>query len=66
MSPFHIDTNLLNAKQKLSEVNQLEKWIEDEVILIVMSATARGEALAGNNQLRVKKANAHILQLPTP
>ncbi|QWC99961.1 hypothetical protein G6728_07205 [Polynucleobacter paneuropaeus] len=58
--PFQIDTNLLNAKQKLPEVNQLEKWANDEVILINMSSTARNESLAGNNQLRVQKANTHI------
>ena len=66
MPIFHLDTNLLNAKQKLPEVNQLEKWIEDEVILIVMSATARGESLAGSNLLRVKKANTHIYTVSDP
>ena len=43
---LHIDTNLINARQKLADVNQLEKWCDDEVILINMSATAHGEAQA--------------------
>jgi hypothetical protein len=64
--PFQIDTNLLNAKQKLPEVNQLEKWANDEVILINMSSTARDESLAGDNQLRVKKANTHIFTVSEP
>lgn len=63
---FHIDTNLLNAKQKLPEVNQLEKWANDEAILINMSSTARDESLAGNNLLRVKKANTHIFTVSEP
>jgi hypothetical protein len=66
MPPFQIDTNLLNAKQKLPEVNQLEKWANDEVILINMSSTARNESLAGNNQLRVNKANTHIYTASEP
>ena len=45
---LHIDTNLINARQKLPAVNQIEKWFENEVILINISGTARGEALAGN------------------
>ena len=63
---FHIDTNLLNAKQKFPEVNQLEKWVNDEVILINMSLTARDESLAGNNRHRVKKANTHIFTVSEP
>jgi hypothetical protein len=57
---FHIDTNLINARQKLSAVNQLEKWFEDEVILINMSNTAHSEAKAGGNIQRTHKANHQI------
>jgi hypothetical protein len=57
---LHIDTNLINARQKLSAVNQLEKWYEDGVILINMSATAFGEAQADGNAMRTKKANQNI------
>ena len=27
---LHIDANLINARQKLSAVNQLEKWADEE------------------------------------
>jgi len=57
---LHIDANLINARQRLDAVNQLEKWFEDEVILINMSGTARGEALAGGNAERTRKANQQI------
>ena len=57
---FHIDANLINARQKLSAVNQLEKWFADGVILISMSATAYGEARTGGNEIRTRKANQHI------
>ena len=56
---FHIDTNLINARQKLPEVNRLEKWCADEVILINMSGTAHAEAQADGNDLRVRKAAQH-------
>ena len=42
----NLNTNLINARQKLPAVNQLEKWFKDEVILINVSATAHGEAQA--------------------
>jgi hypothetical protein len=63
---FHIDTNLINARQKLVEVNQLEKWFEDEVILINISSTAYGEAKAGSNALRLRKANQNIFTMGMP
>jgi hypothetical protein len=57
---LHIDANLINARQKLAAVNQLEKWTTDEVILINISSTARIEAMAGGNVDRVRKANQQI------
>jgi len=60
MPVLHIDTNLINARQKLPAVNQLEKWSKDEVILINMSSTAHGEAQADGNAMRTRKANRHI------
>ncbi len=57
---IHIDTNLINARQKLAAVNQLELWHEGEVILINMSGTAHVEARAGNNAQRSRKANQQI------
>lgn len=63
---LHIDTNLINARQKLAAVNQLEKWYEDEVILINMSATAYGEAQADGNAMRARKANQNIFTATPP
>jgi hypothetical protein len=63
---LHIDTNLINARQKLPAVNQLEKWFEDEVILINMSATAYGEARADGNAIRTRKANQNIFTATPP
>jgi len=60
---FHIDTNLINARQKLATVNQLEQWFADGVILINMSGTAHAEARAGNNLQRTAKANRQIFTL---
>lgn len=57
---FHFDTNLLNANQKIDEINQLEAWNEQEVILIVWSATSQNEALSSNHSRLAKKANTHI------
>lgn len=58
--PLHIDTNLINARQKLHSVNQLEQWLEDGVILINMSSTAHAEAKEGNSLQRTQKANMQI------
>lgn len=57
---LHIDTNLINARQKLAAVNQLERWKADEVILINMSGTAQAEAQADGHPLRTRKANQQI------
>src|SRR3989304_4025722 len=63
---LHIDTNLINARQKLPAVNQLEKWFEDEVILINISATAHREAQADGNAIRMRKANQNIFTATQP
>ncbi len=57
---MHIDANLINARQKLPAVNQLEKWAEDGIICINMSSTARKEARAGSNSNRIRKADEQI------
>lgn len=63
---LHIDTNLINSRQKLAAVNQLEKWLEDEVILINMSGTAHIEAQADGDDLRTAKANRQIFTATPP
>jgi hypothetical protein len=66
MPVLHIDTNLINARQKLAAVNQLEKWYADGIIMINMAGTARGEALAGRDVARSRKANQQIFTLTPP
>lgn len=63
---LHIDTNLINARQKMDAVNQLEKWRDDGVVLINMSSTAHGEAKAGGNELRTRKADQQIFTMTQP
>jgi hypothetical protein len=63
---FHIDTNLINARQKLPGVNRLETWYADGVVLINMAGTARQEALAGGDARRTEKANRQIFTMTTP
>src|SRR5258705_10784555 len=60
---LHIDTNLINARQKLPAVNQLEKWDNDGVILINMSGVAHSEAQVDGNAARTRKANQQIYTL---
>jgi len=62
----HIDTNLINARQRLPEVNQLEKWCQDDVLIINMSATAWHEAQAGNDELRARKAAQQVFTITEP
>jgi hypothetical protein len=63
---LHIDTNLINARQNLPAVNQLEKWYADGVTQINMAGTARDEALAGGNVQRSRKANQQIFTMTAP
>lgn len=63
---LHIDTNLINARQKLPSVNQLEKWVDEGVILMNISSTAFGEAQADGNAMRTRKANQHIFTATPP
>ena len=57
---LHMDTNLINARQKLESVNQLERWYEDEIILINWSSTARAESKADGDLRRTKKVDMQI------
>lgn len=57
---FHIDTNLINARGRLDTMNQIEKWADDEVILVNMSGVSFKEAQAGGNAARTRKALSHI------
>ena len=60
---FLIDTNMINAYEKLPAMSQLERWAEEEIILINMSNVSFNEAQQGNNAKRAKKALAQIFTL---
>jgi hypothetical protein len=55
-SGFFLDANRVNAKGKLSAMNQLEKWHGDGVITLKFPEYAQSEAEAGGDARRTKKA----------
>ena len=57
---YQIDTNRINARQKLETMNKLEKWDDDGVIDIQMSEVAMNEASSGDSSQRSQKAMGHI------
>ncbi len=60
---FHLDANLINARQNLDAVNRMERWRDDGVILLVMSGVAHQESQSGsggNVEARKRKAASHI------
>lgn len=63
---FHLDANLINARQKLEAVNRLEWWRDVDVICLVMAGVAHTEAQAGvgaNAEARKSKAASHIFTI---
>ena len=60
---LQIDANRVNARTALPNMNQLEKWRDDEVILMQMSRTAQEEATAGGSAARSQKAHSYIFTL---
>ncbi len=53
---FHIDTNRINARQKLENMNKLETWAENGIISLDMAEITLNEATSGNNAKRTSKA----------
>ena len=60
---MHVDANRVNARTALPNMNQLEKWRDDEVILMQVSRTAQEEAAAGGSTARSRKAHSYIFTL---
>jgi hypothetical protein len=60
---FTVDTNCVNAKQKLQEMNRLEQWAENELILLQTTEVAQSEMLVGSNPKRIEKAYTYIFSL---
>lgn len=60
---FHIDTNMINARGKLEAMNKIERWAENDLILVNMSGVSFKEAQAGGDLARTKKALSQIFTL---
>ena len=57
---FMIDTNRINAKTHLKNMNILECWHEDGVISIEMAEVAQNEAVQSRDSSRTEKAYTYI------
>lgn len=55
-----IDTNAINAKQRIAALNQIERWRADEVIMLLMPEPAYVEAIAGDDDKRRAKAGTQV------
>jgi hypothetical protein len=60
---FMIDTNCINARQKIEALNQLERWAADELIALMTAETAQREMSAGGNAQRTRKAYTFIFSM---
>lgn len=60
---FQIDTNRINAKQQIENMNLLEKWAKDGVIDLEASEVVLEESFAGNNVERKRKAEGYIYSI---
>jgi len=60
---FHVDTNRINARQQLENMNRLETWAVNDVIALEMAEVALNEAVAGNDARRREKAMASIYSM---
>jgi hypothetical protein len=56
VAAFHLDTNRINARQRLAEINQLEEWDRRDVITLELSVVARDEILRTASPLHERKA----------
>ena len=58
---FHLDAGLIDARQYLSEVRQLERWRQDGVILLNVCGAARDEAREARADRRPSVAGEHVI-----
>ena len=61
---YHLDSNRINSKQGLVNINRMEKWKEDGVILMELSVTAHRECATTPKSRRAQKANEYIYAYP--
>jgi len=59
-----LDANCINARGKNPDLNQIDVWKENRVILVAMSNASYHEALAGGAPNRGRKVMGHIFTLP--
>jgi hypothetical protein len=59
-----IDTNAINARQKISALNKIEQWKRDGVIMLVMAEPAYVEAQAGRNPAAPTRARKSFSAYP--
>ncbi len=57
---LQIDTNRINSRGNIENMNRLEKWREDGVILVEMSEVAQKECLADRDPKRAEKTFGYI------
>jgi len=57
---IQLDANRINSRGRLENVNRLERWADDGVILLSMSEVAQLEAAAGGDATREAKAYSYI------
>ena len=60
---FQIDTNRINSRGSLVNMNRLERWKNDGVIGLLMSDVAHTEAKAGRDPRRSRKAVGYIYSI---
>jgi len=53
---FIVDTNCVNARQKIKSMNRLEQWAENQLISLLTAEIAQSEMAAGGNIQRIQKA----------
>src|SRR5437773_9723794 len=58
---FFLDANRVNARCKLSAMNQLEKWNADGMISLRFPEHAQGEAESGRDARRTQKARHFLI-----
>ena len=57
---FQLDTNRINSRQALDNMNLLEQWADKEIIELFMSEAAQDEARKGRDPVRSRKALGYI------
>jgi hypothetical protein len=62
---FQLDTNRINSRGKLANMNRLQKWHEADICDIILSDTMIAEATADNDPLRTQKAYEYVYSITT-